>query len=51
MTLAAMAELDAELSIPLAQLLTEVAEAVHSRPFRDRIEAARRRREAPEASE
>ena len=49
--LAAMAELDAELSMPLAQLLTEVAEAVHSRPFRDRIEAARQRREAPEASE
>jgi DNA-binding MarR family transcriptional regulator len=49
-TLAAMADLDAELSMPLAQLLTEVAEAVHTRPFRDRIEAALQRRVAPEAS-
>lgn len=50
-TLAAMAELDAELSMPLAQLLTEVAEAVHNRPFRDRIEAVLQRQAAPKASE
>jgi DNA-binding MarR family transcriptional regulator len=42
-TLAAMAELDAELSMPLADLLTEVAQAVHRRPFRERIAAAYQR--------
>ncbi|MEU4383968.1 MarR family transcriptional regulator [Promicromonospora sp. NPDC023805] len=36
----AMAELDAEVSMPLAGLLTEVAEAVHRRPFQERISAA-----------
>ena len=41
-TEAAMAELDAELSMPLADLLTEVAEAVDRRPFRERIAAVRR---------
>ncbi|GGQ91670.1 hypothetical protein GCM10010251_02730 [Streptomyces aurantiogriseus] len=41
-TVAAMAELDAELSMPLAELLTEVAEAVRRRPFRERIAAAHR---------
>jgi DNA-binding MarR family transcriptional regulator len=49
-TLAAMAELDAELSMPLAHLLTEVAEAVRRRPFRERIEAAYQRQTATEAS-
>jgi DNA-binding MarR family transcriptional regulator len=39
-TVAAMAELDAELSVPLADVLTEVAEAVRRRPFRERIAAA-----------
>ncbi|MEU9438694.1 MarR family transcriptional regulator [Streptomyces sp. NPDC048252] len=42
-TVAAMAELDAELSMPLADLLTEVAQAVHRRPFRERIAAAYQR--------
>jgi DNA-binding MarR family transcriptional regulator len=37
-TVAAMAELDAELSMPLAALLTEVAEALGRRPFRERID-------------
>ncbi|MFD3502927.1 MarR family winged helix-turn-helix transcriptional regulator [Streptomyces sp. NPDC058678] len=41
-TAAAMAELDAELSMPLAQLLTEAADAVRRRPFRERIAAAHR---------
>jgi DNA-binding MarR family transcriptional regulator len=41
-TTAAMAELDAELSMPLAELLTEVADAVRRRPFRERIAAAYR---------
>ncbi|MFC1402590.1 MULTISPECIES: MarR family winged helix-turn-helix transcriptional regulator [Streptacidiphilus] len=41
-TVAAMAELDTELSMPLAELLTEVAEAVGRRPFRQRIAAAHR---------
>ncbi|MEU6916894.1 MarR family winged helix-turn-helix transcriptional regulator [Streptomyces olindensis] len=36
-TRAAMAELDAELSMPLAALLTEVAEAVGRRSFRERV--------------
>ncbi|SDL00268.1 MarR family winged helix-turn-helix transcriptional regulator [Streptomyces indicus] len=36
-TAAAMTELDAELSMPLADLLTEVAHALHRRPFRERI--------------
>lgn len=39
-TVAAMAELDAELSMPMADLLTEVAQAIHRRPFRERIAAA-----------
>ncbi|WP_340384829.1 MarR family transcriptional regulator [Streptomyces sp. SS7] len=42
-TAAAMAELDTELSMPLADLLTEVAEAVRRRPFRQRIVAAYQR--------
>ncbi|SDO04111.1 MarR family protein [Streptomyces sp. cf386] len=42
-TAAAMAELDAELSLPLGPLLAEVVEAVRRRPFRDRIVAASRR--------
>ena len=42
-TVAAMAEMDTELSMPLADLLTEVAQAVHRRPFRERIAAAYRR--------
>ncbi|MFF7051799.1 MarR family winged helix-turn-helix transcriptional regulator [Streptomyces griseorubiginosus] len=42
-TAAAMAELDGELSMPLADLLTEVAQAVRRRPFRQRIAAAHRR--------
>jgi DNA-binding MarR family transcriptional regulator len=41
-TVAAMAELDGELSMPLAELLIEVAEAVRRRPFRERIAAAYR---------
>jgi DNA-binding MarR family transcriptional regulator len=41
-TVAAMAELDAELSMPLGELLREVAEAVGRRPFRERIAAAYR---------
>ncbi|WP_328412574.1 MarR family transcriptional regulator [Streptomyces violaceus] len=41
-TAAAMAELDAELSMPLAELLREVAEAVGRRPFRERVAAAYR---------
>ncbi|MFD5163855.1 MarR family winged helix-turn-helix transcriptional regulator [Streptomyces hawaiiensis] len=40
-TKAAMAELDAELSMPLGELLTEVAQAVGRRPFRERVESAR----------
>jgi DNA-binding MarR family transcriptional regulator len=40
-TNAAMAELDAELSMPLGELLTEVAQAVTRRPFRERVAAAR----------
>lgn len=39
-TLEAMAELDGEVSMPLAELLTEVAEAIHRRPFQERISAA-----------
>ncbi|WP_217238480.1 MarR family winged helix-turn-helix transcriptional regulator [Streptomyces sp. AC555_RSS877] len=46
-TVAAMAELDAELSMPLAELLTEVADAVRRRPFRERIAAAYRQESAP----
>ncbi|MFC7840471.1 MarR family winged helix-turn-helix transcriptional regulator [Streptomyces sp. NPDC057382] len=42
-TRTAMAELDAELSLPLARVLTEVAEAVTRRPFRDRIASAQER--------
>ncbi|MFJ9341998.1 MarR family winged helix-turn-helix transcriptional regulator [Streptomyces sp. NPDC101733] len=45
-TAAAMAELDGELSMPLAELLTEVAEAVRRRPFRQRIAAAHERETA-----
>ncbi len=41
-TVAAMAELDTELPMPLAELLTKVADAVRHRPFRDRITAAYR---------
>jgi DNA-binding MarR family transcriptional regulator len=41
-TAAAMAELDAELPMPLAELLTRVTEAVRRRPFRERIAAAYR---------
>ncbi|MEU3933050.1 MarR family transcriptional regulator [Streptomyces sp. NPDC029044] len=41
-TAAAMAELDAELSMPLGELLAEVAQAVGRRPFRERVAAARR---------
>jgi DNA-binding MarR family transcriptional regulator len=41
-TARAMADLDAELSMPLKKLLTEAAEAVHRRPFRERIAAAYR---------
>ncbi|NUS16843.1 MAG: MarR family transcriptional regulator [Streptomyces sp.] len=41
-TTAAMAELDAELPLPLGELLTLVVEAVDRRPFRDRIAAAYR---------
>ncbi|CAG7646326.1 MarR family winged helix-turn-helix transcriptional regulator [Actinacidiphila bryophytorum] len=36
-TAAAMAALDAELSMPLGDLLAEVAQAVGRRPFRERI--------------
>lgn len=36
----AMAELDGEISMPLADLLTEVAEALRGRPFQERISAA-----------
>jgi DNA-binding MarR family transcriptional regulator len=36
-TTAAMAELDAELSVPLGQVLAEVAEAVSRRSFQERI--------------
>ncbi|MFF8974730.1 MarR family winged helix-turn-helix transcriptional regulator [Streptomyces sp. NPDC014995] len=39
-TAAAMAELDAELPMPLGHLLTEVVEAIRRRPFRERIAAA-----------
>ncbi|AXE87354.1 MarR family protein [Streptomyces sp. Go-475] len=42
-TRTAMAELDAELSMPLAALLREVTEAVGRRPFRERIATAYRR--------
>lgn len=38
-TAAAMARLDAELSMPLGALLAEVAQAVDRRPFRQRIAA------------
>ncbi|MER6712977.1 MULTISPECIES: MarR family transcriptional regulator [unclassified Streptomyces] len=41
-TRTAMAELDAELTMPLAALLTEVTEAVGRRPFRERVAAAYR---------
>ncbi|MFF3501806.1 MarR family winged helix-turn-helix transcriptional regulator [Streptomyces sp. NPDC003247] len=41
-TAAAMAELDTELSMPLAELLTEVADALRRNPFRARIAAAYR---------
>lgn len=41
-TAAAMAELDAELSMPLGELLAEVAQAVGRRPFRERVAAVRR---------
>lgn len=41
-TAAAMAELDAELPMPLGELLAEVAQAVGRRPFRERVAAARR---------
>lgn len=40
-TKAAMAELDAELSMPLGKLLTEVVQAVGRRPFGERVAAAR----------
>jgi DNA-binding MarR family transcriptional regulator len=43
-TVAAMAELDAELSMPLGELLREVTEAVGRRPFRERVAAAYRGR-------
>jgi DNA-binding MarR family transcriptional regulator len=36
-TAAAMADLDAELSMPLGLLLKEAAEALHRRPLRERI--------------
>jgi DNA-binding MarR family transcriptional regulator len=42
-TATAMAELDTELSMPLAELLAEVAEAVRRRPLRDRITEVHRR--------
>ncbi|MGK5694314.1 MarR family winged helix-turn-helix transcriptional regulator [Streptomyces sp. URMC 128] len=41
-TVTAMAELDAELSMPLGELLREVADAVGRRPFRERVAAAYR---------
>ncbi|MFI8889060.1 MarR family winged helix-turn-helix transcriptional regulator [Streptomyces paradoxus] len=41
-TTAAMAQLDAELSMPLGELLAEVAQAVGRRPFRERVAAAHR---------
>lgn len=44
-TAAAMAALDTELSMPLGELLTEVAEAVGRRPFRDRLAAQYRPRD------
>jgi hypothetical protein len=34
-----MRDLDAELSMPLADLLTEVVTALHRRPLRDRMNA------------
>ncbi|MDK1342145.1 MarR family transcriptional regulator [Streptomyces sp. 378] len=40
-TKAAMAELDAELSMPLGELLAEVVRAVGRRPFGERVAAAR----------
>jgi DNA-binding MarR family transcriptional regulator len=40
-TKAAMAELDAELSMPLGELLTEVVQAVGRRPFGERMAATR----------
>ncbi|MFH8657488.1 MarR family winged helix-turn-helix transcriptional regulator [Streptomyces afghaniensis] len=43
-TVAAPAELDAELSMPLGELLRGVAEAVDRRPFRERVAAADRGR-------
>jgi DNA-binding MarR family transcriptional regulator len=49
-TAAAMADLDAEISMPLAHLLKEVAEAVHRRPFRERIAAAQERQAAGETT-
>jgi DNA-binding MarR family transcriptional regulator len=36
-TVAAMRELDAELSLPLADLLLQVVDALERRPFRERI--------------
>lgn len=39
-TTAAIAELDTELSMPLARLLIEVTDAIERRPLRDRIAAA-----------
>ena len=50
-TQAAMAGLDAELSMPLSDLLTEVAEAVRRRPFRGRIAAVHQGQETAESSE
>ncbi|MGX1562931.1 MarR family winged helix-turn-helix transcriptional regulator [Streptomyces sp. NPDC055506] len=41
-TATAMAELDAELSMPLAVLLSEVVEAAGRRPFRERVGAVYR---------
>lgn len=41
-TAAAMAELDTELSMPLAELLAQVADAIRRHPFRERIAAAYR---------
>jgi DNA-binding MarR family transcriptional regulator len=45
-TVEAMAELDGEVSMPLADLLTEVVEAIDRRPFQERISAAYERQAA-----
>ncbi|UED88222.1 MarR family winged helix-turn-helix transcriptional regulator [Streptomyces profundus] len=48
---AAVADLDAELSVPLARSLTELEEALARRSFRDRVAEAAARMEGPPVGE